>query len=947
MRTRLLQILLFIIASGCFSGSLLAQYFSTGQNPASVKWKQINTARFQIIFPEGFESTANYVANTLEYASLLSTKTMKANPKKVPVVIHNFTSTSNGMVVWAPRRMELYTIPPQNTYAQEWFQQLAIHEYRHVVQISKLNQGITKVLEAIFGEHLTGSAVGLFVPLWFLEGDAVATETALSNAGRGRQPSFAMPLRAQILDKGIYHFDKAIFKSYKEFVPDHYVLGYHLVAEARKHFGADIWNHAIDKVARKPFIITPLSRGIRDISGFKTAGLYNAMMDSLQKQWQKQYHAENHTQLSDIVPATKLIYTNYNKPHPTSRGTIVAEKKALDEIARFVEIDEKGNEKIVFTPGYYYPGTLSYANGVIAWGERKFDPRWHHRTYAVVRMYNLSTGMIKTLTGNNRYFAPVLAPDGALLAAVEVTEDQQYSLVILSTATGNVLQRITTPENYFFTWPDWSDDGKKVATIIVGDQGKAIAVADPSTGALDIVSDFTFTDISKPAMHERQIAFVGAWSGIDNLYLLDIPTRSISRVTSVEYGVTDPTFDENGESLLFANYTADGYDLARISLDQIKLTPLDDVEDHSHRLYQKLAEQEGNILEPEQIPRVQIDIKKYSKLKNAFNFHSWAPLALDVQNMDANPGVSFFSQNLLSSAFTTLGYAYDLNEQTGKTYITYSYAGWYPVIDITADYGKRKSYTVDEEDNRIDFSWMETNFKAGIHLPLNFTSGMYSWSLRPAVEFNYTQLDLEEDAGVVFRRNNYKTINYRLNTSNYMKMSAHDIYPRWGQLFGLTLRTAPFEGDELGSMFAGEGRLYFPGLLKHNSFNVYAGFQKRINNNLYYGNIVRFPRGYSGQYADQLTSWSLNYGFPIGYPDLNLSPIIYVKRIRANTFYDNATGLRNGAKNHYESAGMEIFTDNHLFQILVPITLGYRFIFIPATKAIHSEFLFSINFDAL
>lgn len=947
MRIRLFQIFLFLIASGCFSGSLLAQYFSTGQNPASVKWKQINTEGFQVIFPEGFESTANYVANTLEYAKLLSTKTMKASPEKVPVVIHNFTSTSNGMVVWAPRRIELYTIPPQNTYAQEWFQQLAIHEYRHIIQISKLNQGITKVLAAIFGEHLTGAVVGLYVPLWFLEGDAVATETALSNAGRGRQPSFTMPLRAQFLDKKIYHFDKAIFGSYKDFVPNHYVLGYHLVATARGQYGAEIWNHAMDKVARKPFMITPLSRGIRDVSGLKKTGLYNAMMDSLKMQWQQQYHAENHTKLIDVIPASKRIYTNYNKPHPTSRGTIIAEKKAMNDISAFVEIDQNGNERIVFMPGYYFPGTLSYANDVIAWGERKFDPRWQHRSYAVIRMYNLSTGVMKTLTGNNRYFAPVLSPDGAMLAAVEVTENQQYSLVILSAATGAVLQRITTPENYFFTWPDWSDDGSKIVTIVVGDQGKAIALADPATRELEIVSDFTFTDISKPTMHEEQIAFVGAWSGIDNLYLLDIPTGAISRATSVEYGATDPKFDETGESLLFANYTADGYNLARISLARVKPTPLDEVEDHSPRLYQKLAEQEGRILEPEQIPRVQYDIKKYSKLRNAFNFHSWAPLALDAQNMDAKPGLSLFSQNLLSSVFTTLGYEYDLNEQTGKSYINFSYAGWYPVVDITADYGKRKSFTIDDDDNRIDFSWMETNIKAGVHLPLNFTYGLFSWSLRPAVEFNYTQLDLDKDAGVKFRRNNYKTINYRLNTSNYMKMSAHNIYPRWGQVFGLTLRTAPFEGDELGSMFAGEGRLYFPGLLKHNSFNAYAGFQKRINNNFYYGNIVRFPRGYSGQYADQLTSWSLNYGFPIGYPDLNLSPVIYIKRIRANTFYDNATGLHNGSRNLYESAGMEIFTDTHLFRILIPITLGYRFIYMPTPNTIRSEFLFSINFDAL
>jgi hypothetical protein len=44
---------------------------------------------------------------------------------------------------------------------------------------------------------------------------------------------------------------------------------------------------------------------------------------------------------------------------------------------------------------------------------------------------------------------------------------------------------------------------------------------------------------------------------------------------------------------------------------------------------------------------------------------------------------------------------------------------------------------------------------------------------------------------------------------------------------------------------------------------------------------------------------------------------------------------------------MEIFTDNHLFRILMPITLGYRFIYIPKLNTTRSEFLFSINFDTL
>jgi hypothetical protein len=117
--------------------NITAQYYSSGQEPASVRWRQINTENFKLVFPDGYEASATYIANTLEYAAKLDTVSFSVRPGKIPVLIHNFTSISNGMVAWAPKRMELYTIPPQNTYGQEWFQQLAIHEYRHVMKFSQ------------------------------------------------------------------------------------------------------------------------------------------------------------------------------------------------------------------------------------------------------------------------------------------------------------------------------------------------------------------------------------------------------------------------------------------------------------------------------------------------------------------------------------------------------------------------------------------------------------------------------------------------------------------------------------------------------------------------------------------------------------------------------------------------------------------------------------------
>jgi len=929
-----------------FNNRVSSQYYSSGQDPASVKWRQINTESFKVIFPEGYEKTANYVANVLEYARSIDTVSLKANPRKVPVVLHNQTTVSNAMSLWAPRRMDFYTVPPQDTYGQEWFQQLAIHEYRHQIQLTKLNQGLTKVLTYLFGQQITGIVLGLYVPLWFIEGDAVAAETGLSNTGRGRTPSFTMPVRAQALEKGIFSYDKAVYGSYKDFVPDRYILGYQLVSQGRKMFGTQIWNHTLDNTGRNSWMVVPFSEGIRKVSGLNKKGFYNSSMNQLKEDWEIQKSRTEFSDLQAQPTPEKRFFTDYLRPHFSGHGTIIAEKRALDDLARFVEIDAQGNEKILFTPGFYDAGSLNYANGMLAWTERQYDKRWDNRDFSSIKLYDLKKGKANFLVGKTRYFATDLSPDASKVVAVEVTENQEFCLVILETATGEVMKKISLPGKEFIAQPSWSDDGKNIVFIAVGENGKCIALANPETGKTEYLTSFSFTEISKPVISGNRVIFVGAYSGVDNLFSLDVKTREISMISSVKFGAIDPQPSDDGQSIIFSNYTSNGFEISKINLSEIKPIPLSQVNDNSVKLYQTLADQEGTILDPSKIPTGQHNTRKYSKLTHLFNFHSWAPVSIDATNYEVNPGVSLMSQNVLSSTFATMGYEYNLNEDYGKYYLNFRYEGWYPVFDFQVDYGKRESYTYDTLHQRVDFSWWETNFSSEVSLPLNLTLGKYSRSLQPSIGLNYTQLDMDPEAPVRFKRSNYKTIDHRIYYYNLRKTVDRDMYPKWGQIVDLMLRTAPFEGDTLGSMFGAETRLFFPGLVRHHSLNFYAGYQKRIDNTVYYGNMISYPRGYVNEHTDELASIAVNYKFPIIYPDFSLSSLLYLKRIKANLFYDYAEGTHEGVTTIYNSTGVDLVADVHVLRFLAPLELGCRLIYLPAEQTFTSQFLFSVNFTS-
>ena len=89
----------FISFTCLFAVKLQAQYYSTGQDPASIRWKQIKTGNFRIIYLDDFENRAQYLANILDLIKIPETNSLKSKVGRMPVVIHNRSSVSNGYTI--------------------------------------------------------------------------------------------------------------------------------------------------------------------------------------------------------------------------------------------------------------------------------------------------------------------------------------------------------------------------------------------------------------------------------------------------------------------------------------------------------------------------------------------------------------------------------------------------------------------------------------------------------------------------------------------------------------------------------------------------------------------------------------------------------------------------------------------------------------------------------
>jgi len=372
--------LLFIF----FASGIKAQFYSTGQDPSSVRWKQINTEHFQIIFDEEYSQKAQEIANILEYYYLSTGLSLNHKPKKISVILHNQTVQSNGYVAWAPKRMELFTTPSQDILPDPWLEHLCVHELRHVVQLDKLNQGITKILSIAFGEQFTGLVAGQ-LPMWFYEGDAVCTETSLGNYGRGKSPAFIKNIKTHLLsEEKNYSFDQMLFGSYNRYIPNHYEFGYLLTAYTRTKYGANSWNLVENHVAKNSytFLPTPLifSRGLKKQTGKNHKALFNETINYLDSVWTIENLSQDSTNPKFIQNYTINDYENYKHPVFIKDSTILALKSGLSHIPQFVFVNSDG-EKVIHEPGTLLSDDYSYSKNFIVWAEYKSDIRWQNREY--------------------------------------------------------------------------------------------------------------------------------------------------------------------------------------------------------------------------------------------------------------------------------------------------------------------------------------------------------------------------------------------------------------------------------------------------------------------------------------------------------------------------------------------------------------------------------------
>jgi hypothetical protein len=950
-------ILLLFVSAG-----IHGQFYEYGQDAGSLKWDHFKTPNYHVIYPKGVDSLAQVFADRLEYYYPHLGEPLNHQHRSLPVIIHNESSFSNGVYVYAPKRLEIFTNPDPNDHNEDWLTQLALHEGRHAVQIDKLNQGFTRALSFLGGEQVVG-AMGIFLPYWYLEGDAVDSETRLSNTGRGRQPSFEMPLKAQMLGKNrIYSFSKATMGSYKDFVPNHYQLGYLMVRYGRKVYGDQLWIDFQQNAARKPFLLNPTYFALRSYGIKSKSSYYKEALNGYKQHWSDMASFREYTELQIWNQEHPKNYTSYRYPHPVSSSLVFAYKSGIDQIPEFVMLDNQGKEKRIYRPGFLSSGRVSFSGRHIVWDEFVPDVRWSNRNYSVIRTYEFSTGRVRTLGKKTRYYAPAISHRGAKIAAIEQAVNQQYRLVILG-LDGALQASVPSPGNRFMQHPAWMEKDTALVVTLSEPDGKSLFSYHPDSDQWNRLFSAGFDDITLPAVKGDTIFFNGTFSGIDNIYCLVLSEGEVYRVTSSRFGAFDPQISADGNTLFYSDYTAGGYNVSSLQLNKTEWKPLDEVRGRREQLnYDKTEEEQQIINGVNQNDTTTYASKRYRKALHLFNFHSWLPLYFDYLNpeLELNPedlpvslGVSLISQNLLSTAVSQIGYEY--RDGFHMFHSGIKLKGKFPVLNLYFDYGGEPNVLVVEEGDTLVSTPQDLRFTAQSYIPFRLNTGKFLTLLQPRIDYSY-QRDVQYFESEGKYRAGAHYLYYTFDAISYLRKGTRDILPRAGFSATAGYYHAPFNNQVYGAVARGGLTTYLPGILRHQTIRLAVDHQRQYPLDMSHPafiNLMPLPRGLRGIFGEVLTRYSADYVFPLVYPDLELTSLLYVKRIRAALWADHLIGTNIVIREpnpHYEdkdytTVGVDLILDLNLMRISFPIAVGGRLVYEPATGSVGLEWIYAIDIN--
>ncbi len=979
-----MKVSVFLVA--CFGASLTLGAQGLGGLP-SLDWYRFAGDSIRLVTTPATLPFAERSYDLIEGLTRLRPLPLGDKLKRIDMFVQPVTVEANGFVGVTPWRSFLYATPPQDQSlisTNSWVDALAIHEYRHVEQYSNLLRGWTKFARVVAGNAGWGVLTGLSTPDWFFEGDAVYSETVLTYAGRGRTPAFTALQRAMALEDVRYPYIKARNGSLRSRLPDHYRLGYAMVQHGRLVYD-DPWRTVVRKAGRFWPPLYPFSGALKRETGLSTRRFYRETYDSLGQVWKEAASAKTFTPHRSITPLGRQvpIYAYPQPAYDPSDSLVVVMRRRRDDINRLVLLRHDGREQDLTPLGFSVDDAFHAAGEALTWARFSLDARRPDESYSDVYVADLDDAKPRRITTQQQLFSPGLSATGEHVVAVKLppggpdahTAGRRPCLVELDAANGRVVREACFGYELIIG-PRFADADRGAVIAVVKLDGFLSLQRLDFDGGVTQLTPWTRHVLGTPYVHEDHAYFSADFSGVDNVYRVSTAGGGeLEQLTEVAVGAYHPSTD--GSTLYFTEVAAAGDPVSVLPAEQWLRRPVAIVEPAELAQYAALvpdaagerfrrrylpsapargaqaALTQGAVTQTavtQGTPSAAIvaegvsasrSAKPYSSLLDGFGITQLSPV---VDNVEASYGL--LGETRLGDYSASLTAGYNLNEERGFVRAEVTVARTWPWVVLSFGQTNRNVETLTEVGEFGITDADETSVGLDLEAPLQQLIGAYAYQLTPTLGVAWRDVDYEQvfnrTGGVQLFAGDYGiwTGEAALSFRRLRQTATKHILPREGQLLDVSYSDQLALNEGSGSAlppsstpsakrFTATVGQFLPGFAATHGLLLRARYRQETLSNVYvFSDRFFYARGYTSLRGDRNTTLSVDYHFPLLYPDVGFGGIAYLQRIRANVWGDLSSQKleRRGRvfEDEYRSVGVDV-TGDFVFFNAQPLPVGVRF----------------------
>ncbi len=885
---------------------------NSGQSDSTHEWWSLENDYVKVYYPKNWEDEAIRAAHLTEKFAKASGKNLGiAKPKKFPLILRPEVARPNGFVTLMPRRSEWFFHQSFTPFVGglDFFDALAIHEYRHINQFDFSFRSTNMMGYYLFGEMGVALLNAFGLPSWFYEGDAVWAETFYTEGGRGRSPRFWARLKALVLSDQIPTYDELIGRSYKTVLPNHYVFGHFLVSRAYRLFGQNFWRRVLDDVMDLAINPYRIYQKFEENSGVPFEKFYNDTLKELKNRWQMN---------GAKLPKVEKFAEGYKETRfPLEDGSkLYYLERELNGFWTLVDQEGQAIRELPLSPTN---SKVDLKKGLFLYTQFLPDARYNYKGSSDLFIYDLKKDEVFQLTEGRRIFHPQWHSSGQKLVALEKVEGARFQLVEMTIREHQIEKERRVPFGLGIPLEATYDVANRLLILFQDLQGrKGIASLDLKTfkaRELVIPNRLNFFNLKAT---QKGLFFEGDFEERVQVYRLGENSLSICS----EEGIMAQSPNWVAGQLVYAATDAMGESLRKVS--KPKCRPIKS---------SSLAKSQGTLgMITKGEPRR--ELKEYQKLEKeeageffgGLSPHSWSFIG------GRGYQVQLTGNNYLGTIAYTASVGVDAEESTPFALLGLDFSKHLITTSLYGLFEERKSRVI---TSGPEISWREKEAGVRLLIPQVKVSGFdfLQWQLG----INGGLIQVSERTGVPLNETNNEDLTFYGIEGSFQwqkQLTYQEIYPDYGlraRGFYRQVESSRRDSFESSLTFL-ETSVFLPGLSENQGLRLKGTFEDQTAGLFNYrhspvaelANEYVFSRGFQYAYVDRYLKSSVDYVAPLWYADWNLLDFHYLRRAYLSAFYDHTQYDLVGFSGDLQSFGGELYMEVTLLRRF-PLIYGLRY----------------------